>query len=162
MNEPRTKPKLIALTGPKGVGKSTYAKFVAGENGIVVSFATPLKTMLRTIVDDAYIYGNKKGEVIPHLGVTGRYCLQTLGTEWGRMMINNDIWVNCMRRMLTKALFDEYHPVIIDDLRFENEADLVHELYGEVWEIDRKNFAPESDEHVSEAGVKSVDRKVLI
>ena len=158
----RSKPRLIALTGPKGVGKSTYAKFIAGENGVVLSFATPLKTMLRTIADDAYIYGAKKNEVIPHLGVTGRYCLQTLGTEWGRMTVNKDIWVNCMRNKLTKAFFDEYHPVIIDDLRFENEAKLVHELDGEVWEIDRKNFAPESDDHVSEAGVRSVDRKVLI
>ena len=158
----RSKPRLIALTGPKGVGKSTYAKFIAGENGVVLSFASPLKEMLRTIVDDAYIYGNKKGEVIPHLGVTGRFCLQTLGTEWGRMTVNNDIWVNCMRKKLTEAFFDEYHPVIIDDLRFENEADLIHELDGEVWELDRKNFAPESDDHVSEAGVKSVDRKVLI
>lgn len=158
----RSKPRLIALTGPKGVGKSTYAKFMAGENGVVLSFATPLKTMLRTIADDAYIYGAKKNEVIPHLGVTGRYCLQTLGTEWGRMTVNKDIWVNCMRNKLTKALFDEYHPVIIDDLRFENEAKLVHELDGEVWELDRKNFAPELDCHVSEAGVRSVDRMVLI
>ena len=88
--------------------------------------------------------------------------MQTLGTEWGRETIDQDIWVNSVRRMLTKSFFSEYTPVIIDDLRFENEAKMVREMGGEVWEIDRKNFAPESDEHVSEAGVKAVDKKVLI
>jgi hypothetical protein len=33
---------------------------------------------------------------------------------------------------------------------------------GEVWEIDRKNFSPENDGHISEMGVKAVDKKVLI
>jgi hypothetical protein len=64
--------------------------------------------------------------------------------------------------MLTKSFFSEYTPVIIDDLRFENEAKMVREMGGEVWEIDRKDFTPENDGHISEMGVKAVDKKVLI
>ena len=155
--------KLIALTGPKGVGKSTYAKFLASENGVVVSFATPIKQMLKQIAGDEYVFGDKKNAIVPHLGVTGRFLLQTLGTEWGRETIDQDIWVNSVRRMLTKQFFQEYHPVIIDDLRFENEAAMVHDLDGEVWEIERKGFTPDKkDGHISEAGVASIDKKVVI
>lgn len=160
-NLPKSKPRLIALCGYKGVGKSTYAKFLAGENGVVLSFATPIKHMLKVLVGHEYVFGSKKNEMT-HLGVTGRVLLQTLGTEWGREIIDQDIWVKAMKHVLTDAMFDEYHPIVIDDLRFENEAKMVRELGGEVWEIDRKNFTPANDNHVSEAGVENVDRKVLI
>ena len=160
-NQPKSKPRLIALCGYKGVGKSTYAKFLAGENGVVLSFATPIKHMLRTLVAHEYVFGSKKNEMT-HLGVTGRVLLQTLGTEWGRETIDQDIWVKAMKHILTDTMFDEYHPVVIDDLRFENEAKMVRELGGEIWEIDRKNFTPANDNHISEAGVENVDRKVLI
>jgi nucleoside-triphosphatase THEP1 len=154
-------PRLIALTGAKGVGKSTYAKFLAGENGTVLSFATPIKHMLRLLVGHEYVFGDKKNEET-HLGVTGRVLLQTLGTEWGRQTIDQDIWVKAMKRILTDAMFDEYHPIVIDDLRFENEAKMIREFNGEVWHIDRKNFTPSNDNHISEAGVKSFDRKFLL
>ena len=154
-------PRLIALTGAKGVGKSTYGKFLAGENGVVLSFATPIKQMLRTLVGNEYVFGDKKNEET-HLGVTGRVLLQTLGTEWGRETIDQDIWVKSMRHTLTDAMFEEYRPVIIDDLRFENEAKMVRELNGEIWHIERKNFKPANDNHISEAGVTDVDRRVLL
>lgn len=159
-------PRLIALTGAKGVGKSTYAEFLAGENGTVLSFATPIKRMLQALVGKEYVFGSKKNEET-HLGVTGRVLLQTLGTEWGRVEIakytgNQDIWVNAMRHILTDAMFEEYRPVVIDDLRFENEAKMIRELNGEIWHVERKSFTPANDNHISEAGVTDVDRKVLL
>ena len=41
-------PKIIGLCGPKGVGKSTYAK--SFEGAAVLSFATPIKEMLKVIL----------------------------------------------------------------------------------------------------------------
>ena len=38
-------PKIIGLCGPKGVGKSTYAK--SFEGAAILSFATPIKEMLK-------------------------------------------------------------------------------------------------------------------
>lgn len=160
-NQPKSRPRLIALCGYKGVGKTTYAKFLAGENGVVLSFATPIKHMLRTLVGHEYVFGDKKNEMT-HLGVTGRHLLQTLGTEWGRETIDQDIWVKAMKHVLTDTMFTEYHPIVIDDLRFENEAQMVRDIGGEVWEIDRKNFTPANDNHISESGVTEVDKKVLI
>ncbi len=154
-------PRLIALTGAKGVGKSTYAEFLAGENGTVLSFATPIKRMLQALVGKEYVFGSKKNEET-HLGVTGRVLLQTLGTEWGREMIDQDIWVKAMRHILTDAMFEEYRPVVIDDLRFENEAKMIRELHGEIWHVERRSYTPANDNHISEAGVTDVDRKVLL
>jgi len=154
-------PRLIALTGAKGVGKSTYAEFLAGENGTVLSFATPIKRMLQALVGKEYVFGSKKNEET-HLGVTGRVLLQTLGTEWGREMIDQDIWVKAMRHILTDAMFQEYRPIVIDDLRFENEAKMIRELNGEIWHVERRSYTPANDNHVSEAGVTDVDRKVLL
>ena len=154
-------PRLIALTGAKGVGKSTYAEFLAGENGTVLSFATPIKRMLQALVGKEYVFGSKKNEET-HLGVTGRVLLQTLGTEWGREMIDQDIWVKAMRHILTDAMFQEYRPIVIDDLRFENEAKMIRELNGEIWHVERRSFTPANDNHISEAGVTDVDRKVLL
>jgi tRNA uridine 5-carbamoylmethylation protein Kti12 len=161
-NNLRSKPKLIALTGPKGVGKSTYAKFLAGENGVVMSFASPIKDMLRVFIKDEYIDTHKE-ELIPHIGTTARTLLQTLGTEWGRDTINPDIWVNVMRRKLCHGMFNEYHPVIIDDLRFKNEAEMVRQLDGEVWKVARKGFDSDAtDKHISEAGLPDWDKSVLL
>ena len=154
-------PRLIALTGAKGVGKSTYAEFLAGENGTVLSFATPIKRMLQALVGKEYVFGSKKNEET-HLGVTGRVLLQTLGTEWGREMIDQDIWVKAMRHILTDAMFAEYRPIVIDDLRFENEAKMIRELNGEIWHVERKSYTPANDNHISEAGVTDIDRKVLL
>ncbi len=154
-------PRLIALTGAKGVGKSTYAEFLAGENGTVLSFATPIKRMLQALVGKEYVFGSKKNEET-HLGVTGRVLLQTLGTEWGREMIDQDIWVKAMRHILTDAMFQEYRPIVIDDLRFENEAKMIRELNGEIWHVERKSYTPANDNHISEAGVTDIDRKVLL
>ena len=75
-------PKLIGLTGSKGVGKSTYASFLAGQNGHVYSFATPLKTMFMSVLPSEYIQTNKETP-IPNYPqhVTGRLLIPSLVTE---------------------------------------------------------------------------------
>lgn len=53
-------------------------------------------------------------------GHSPRYLMQSLGTEWGRDLVAQDIW----RRILL-AKVDHHHglPIVVDDLRFPNEAD---------------------------------------
>ena len=79
-------PKIIGLCGPKGVGKSTYAK--SFEGAAVLSFATPIKEMLKVILPHP-AWLEKKEEPIPGFpdGITVRRMLQSLGTEWGRETI---------------------------------------------------------------------------
>lgn len=157
-------PKLIALCGHKGVGKSTYASFLAGKNGHVFSFATPLKSMLTSVFPNEYVL-KKKDEKIPYFDVTARYLLQTLGTEWGRNMVDQNIWIKLLRVRLIEHLTDSVvTPLVVDDLRFDNEAEMIRELGGEVWHLDRRSFTASEDKHVSEQGIsdKLITKKVLL
>jgi len=157
-------PKLIALCGHKGVGKSTYASFLAGSNGHVFSFATPLKSMLTAVFPNEYVL-KKKDEKIPYFDVTARYLLQTLGTEWGREIVDQNIWIKLLRVRLIEHLTDTaLTPLVVDDLRFDNEAEMIRELGGEIWHLDRRSFKASDDKHVSEQGIsdKLITKKVLL
>ena len=96
--------------------------------------------------------------------VTGRYLLQTLGTDWARKLITEDIWMLMLRERLVKDMEEKATPMVIDDLRFPNEAMMVRELGGEVWELRRRGFKPSNDNHVSESGLSEdlIDRKVVL
>jgi len=151
-------PKLIGLTGPKGVGKSTYACKLTGFWGEVMSFAEPLRQMAEQIVPRDYLT-NKKEEVVPWLGVTGRQILQTLGTEWGRAL-DSQIWVKIAESDLAK---NDSSPIIFDDVRFPNEAEMIRRRGGQVWRLTRAGVVSD-DTHSSENGIPDelVDRTINI
>ena len=149
--------KIIGLTGPKGVGKSTYAKSI--DNAVILSFATPIKEMLKVILPGAK-YLNFKEEPIPHFpdNINVRSMLQSLGTEWGREKIYPNIWVD----LAFKAAEPHFNKrnIVFDDIRFPNEAWAIrrwghsYEILTEVVHISRKGYEPdENDHHVSEAGL---------
>jgi len=52
---------LIGLCGPKGVGKSTYARSLGG---VTLSFATPIKEMLKVVLPHP-AWLDRKEEPIP-------------------------------------------------------------------------------------------------
>ena len=157
--------RIVGLAGPKGVGKSTFANQLAFEyyqEGYeslvrVMSFATPLKEMLGCIVHNDYIKEDKE-KIIPHLGVSARYCLQTLGTEWGRNTINHNIWVNIAKHNIEES---DCQIFIIDDVRFDNEAKMILDMGGEVWKLSRDGIG-RADGHISESGVsKELITKII-
>ena len=153
----RALPKIIGLTGSKGVGKSTLSKSwkVERDDINIMSFATPLKKMLRCIVSPEYI--EDKEAIIPWLGVSARHCLQTLGTEWGRN-INNDIWINLARHEIGETGIH-----VFDGVRFNNEAKMIKDMGGEIWKLTRAGHEIK-DQHVSESGVdvKLIDKEIKL
>ena len=114
--------RLIGIAGPARAGKDTLCSYMLDNLGGVwlrSSFADPLKEMLRAIGVDCS--DDAKAVVSDDYGVTPRHMMQTLGTEWGRHMIDGDIWVKAFARLNAGKC------VIVPDVRFENEADLVRE-----------------------------------
>jgi len=149
--------KIIGLTGPKGVGKSTYARSIEG--AVILSFATPIKEMLKVILPGMK-YLNFKEEPIPQFpeGMNARKLLQSLGTEWGRESIYPNIWVD--QAYKTAEPFIGKRNIVFDDIRFPNEGWAIkrwgntHEVLTEIVHISRKGYEPDpNDNHVSEAGL---------
>ena len=90
---------IIGLTGFKGCGKSTVAEIMEERFGYKTrSFATPIKDMLRAMgLSREELYDPEiKERVIEDFGKSPREMMQTLGTEWGRMLVSSDIWVTAL------------------------------------------------------------------
>lgn len=116
-----SKMRLIGIAGQARSGKDTLAGYLLFNliGWTHSSFADPLKAMLTVIGVDCS--DDAKAVVDDVFGVTPRHMMQTLSTEWGRHMINGDIWVKVFARLNAGKC------VIVPDVRFENEAALVRE-----------------------------------
>lgn len=151
--------EVIALTGEAGSGKSAAASHLMETFGYEpVKFAFPLKVMLRAYYGtqglepeeiERRIEGDLKEEPDPYLnGHTPRHAMETLGTEWGRICMGDTFWIDAWRR---KAL---QHPkVVVDDCRFDNEAQEVRSLSGEVIRLRPKERRRKRSKHAAERGI---------
>ena len=156
---------LIGLAGKAGAGKTTAAQILCGNLGFErLRFADPLKEMLFTLlewldVDDELqqrmIEGDLKNAATPLLfGKSPREAMQTLGHEWGRSCIGENLWTACMRatiRFVRRADVADGTPtlIVIDDVRFQNEVDLIRSMGGVVIEVKRPGLEP-VNAHASE------------
>lgn len=116
------KMRLIGIAGKARSGKDTAAKYLLnklGGNWSTASFADPMKAMLNAIDVDT----SDEAKDLPsnQYGVSTRHMLQTLGTEWGRDGIGSHFWIDVFARSNAGQC------VIVPDVRFENEADLIRE-----------------------------------
>jgi len=137
-------PRIIGLWSPAPqCGKSSIAGLLIARarRGTIVSFAAPLKEMvavfLRNAGVDRYDLGHysatAKEEIIPEVGRSYRYLAQTMGTEWGRNCVGTDIWAQMTQAAIRRRLEAGYDLVVLDDMRFPNEARVIRELGGELW-----------------------------
>jgi hypothetical protein len=157
---------IIGFAGKKQVGKSTAAKFLCDAGFVRSSFAEPMKEMAACMLvgmglsmDDVMFFMQYKEERMPLLGVSMRHLLQTLGTDWGRKLIHPDVWVIAAARRIEDQLSQGRH-LVIEDVRFENEAAFIRERGGLVVHIRRDTGS--ADRHESEAGIKFTLEDVII
>lgn len=142
-------PKFVAFTGLAQSGKTTCAKWLVDKFGFgLLSFAAPLKRMLATLVT----VHDKEATPDVLCGKTVRHAMQTLGTEWGRQLIGPDIWIRAAQAEYERVRLAGVPGVTCDDVRFDNEAELVQKLGGIVIELERPGQARMA--HVSERGVR--------
>lgn len=159
-------PKVIAVHGLAGHGKTTSTKHLVATHGLdVVKFAAPIKNMLATLL----IYMGESPEIaamsmedpllksIPInelFGVTPRRLQQTLGTEWGRNIISPHLWTSLAALKINQHwLRSPGHVILVDDLRFDTEYQMLNENFDTTFV---KIYAPwmvkgrEEDMHISE------------
>ena len=157
---------LIGLCGAAGSGKDSVARFLAGYRQ--VAFADPLYECVSTItgipvekLKDRAV----KEAVIPWTGKSPRQMLQTLGTEWGRGTVHDELWVRALFNRIAGDLACGLDTAITD-VRFANEAVAIRERGGEVWRVVRPGvscLSGEAASHASEAGIpdEMVSRVIL-
>lgn len=152
---------VIGIAGPARSGKDTVANYILAARGYGYryGFADPIKAMLVPLgIDctDPYWTANKEA-IIPSLGVSLRYLMQTLGTEWGRELIHGDLWV-----ILAKSTALTHGPgMVVPDVRFENEAEWIRAIGGKIIHLERAN-RQQVKAHTSEQGIVRRDEDIVI
>lgn len=157
---------IIGLTGYAQAGKSTVAQHLVDTHGFTrVSFAAPLKKMLRTLNPILGITDNEGGKEyglvrLGELFMLGwteqdikeseyadeyRALAQRIGTDCVRAE-QEDFWIRAAERQMPDPLAD----YVFDDCRFPNEAKFIldHSPEG-LWNISRPGVGAVNG-HVSE------------
>lgn len=146
---------IIGITGYKGHGKDSVGALLSQKGFILISFATPLKVMLLEglRLSSEQVYGKLKEVVDPRYGVTPRHMMQTLGTDWGRNLIADDLWIRAGIERARDYLA-EGKSVAFTDVRFPNEARAIREAGGDIWAVLRPAYpvdrSHESEQHIEQ------------
>jgi dephospho-CoA kinase len=119
-------PKLVLISGHQGSGKTTLSKAMAERFTTLhfdvhrLKFADPIYDMASAALSALEKYGFN----INHGAPDGRL-LQLLGTDWGRETQGENIWCELTEKRIKKIRSHERTIIIIDDLRFLNEAEIM-------------------------------------
>ena len=157
--------QLIGLCSPAMFsGKSTVANHLVTRHRFAkLAFAAPLKSMTEALLSSVgigpvlarqMIHGDLKEAEIRELGVTPRKLMQTLGSEWGRSCIREDLWVH-IAITRARAFMEVGTPVVIDDVRFPNEFEAIEAAGGTCYRVVRPE-ATVTRAHVSEGQLDGI------
>ena len=146
--------KILALYGPQQAGKSEAAKAIATlPRWSRLSFAQPLYDMMSALLGEDARKLDKAAPLDALCGKTLRQGLQLLGTEFGRGLIGDTIWLNAMGAAIRREHAAGSAGVVIDDLRFANEYQFLRERGATIIRIEREGcLIPTLNQgHASEA-----------
>ena len=147
---------IVGFCGLIGTGKTTAAIHLVERHAFVRErFAGPLKDMASVMLSRDQIDGALKETPTDVLGgKTPRVFMQLLGTEFGRQMIDEDLWVNAWVERVQR-----HDRVVADDVRFPNEAAAIRRLGGVLILIERPGAVRSG--HASEGQDLPWDHRVL-
>lgn len=150
--EPRV--KVVGISGYARTGKDTIGAALIEDGYVRASFADYIRDALYRL--NPWTAGGKTVvELVDELGWEGikpdypeiREMLQRLGSEVGRSLLGEDVWVN-----LTFSNLPDGAKVVVTDCRFPNEAAAIKKLNGEMWRVERVGFSP-ANAHISETAL---------
>lgn len=148
---------IIGISGYARSGKDTIAGILAADGFARIAFADAIREALYrvnpmvelkdgSLTDLALVVDDRGWEVAKTLPEVRGY-LQRLGTEVGRDMMGEDVWVNVVLRRMVAG--ENY---VITDVRYPNEATAIVRAGGRVWRVERPGFGP-ANSHVSETSM---------
>jgi hypothetical protein len=152
--------RIIGLTGPAGSGKSTVASILVDRHAYhELSFGDPLRRFVRQLlgISSEQLQDIKEQPQDALCGRSPRELMQLLGTEFGRELIGEDLWVRRVEReanwlieMRECRVITRMVGAVVSDVRFANEADWVRSR-GELWHLSRPGHQVQA--HISEDGL---------
>ena len=130
---------IIGLLGFAGSGKGTAADILVSKGFKKESFADPVKDAVAAIfgwersllegdTDESRLFRETKDEWWSkrfNYDVTPRYMLQLMGTEAGREVFHDGLWIHSMEQRVEKN-----ENTVIADVRFANECDFIRSKGG--------------------------------
>lgn len=170
-------PRVIGLHGVARSGKDTTAGFLAEYGYERLAFADALRNGLYAL--NPIVGADNRGrlvrvqEVVDEVGWDDakayrlsdegdpeiRVLLQRLGTEVGRDLISDTVWVDIVLNQIKKG--GAGRRFVITDVRFPNELAALRNISAEMWKISRKGYGS-VNAHASDAGIDDQYFDVLI
>ena len=145
---------LIGLIGLIGSGKGTAADYLVKDHGFVVeSFASSVKDVCasifgweRSMMEGDTIESRRWRETVDvwwenELGIKGfspRMAMQLIGTDVMRDCFNDNIWILSLKKKLSSLSGD----IVVSDVRFKNEANMIRESGGVLIRIVNEKTKP--------------------
>jgi len=144
---------LIGIAGKKGSGKDTIADYLCEHYHFQKrAFADPLKQICQILfqlsaqqLSDPLL----KETVDDRWQLTPRQMFQKIGTDLFRNHYDISIWLDHFKYWYLEHASQS--PVVCNDVRFQNECDLIHELGGIVIRVTRNRQEENQDSHISES-----------
>lgn len=87
-----------------------------------------------------------------------RHCLQWAGTEDGRDVHGDDVWIDALQKRVSDTIVaKKRNLVFITDVRFKNEAEFVKLMGGSIIKVERKGLV-NKDTHRSEIDIDHISQ----
>lgn len=165
----KLKPRIqvIGISGYARSGKDTIAEKLAEVGYVRGSFADAIREALYKLnpivigSSPTYKIEIRVQELVDSVGwekakeaAEVRELLQRFGTEVGREMFGDNIWVDYLFDSLPDGA-----KVVIPDVRYPNEADAITELGGAVWRVERDGVSAVNS-HISDSAMDNYPFKI--
>ncbi len=157
MNHPNSF-QVVGIVGRLNSGKGTASQVFIDEGYDDRAFADPLKRILHELFDipKGVLWGpseNRTGEV--------RQMLQELGTDFARKF-RPDVWIDKMRETIKRSHRQGAPGIVITDVRFINEVEMLREFDATIIHIERPSSGAhetqKANDHPSESESAKIPR----
>jgi hypothetical protein len=152
---------IVGFVGRKGVGKDTAADVLVQKQGFVrKKFAQPIKDICSIAfqVPPSLFNGPEKELPVKKHQLSPRQMMQLVGTDFFRAHLNENFWIRHFEDWVLAE--PPFTSVVVTDIRFQNELDVVKRLEGLVIKIERSSgegrHKDTTDQHVTESGVEDL------